>query len=256
MRFSAEQKTEPPPATAPHGWENKSILRSFQFAWEGLSFCFSTQRHMRFHFAIMVLTLCAAWGLRVSQVEMLHVLLAMVLVLISEMVNTAIEYTVDLATDSFDERAKVAKDVAAGAVLLAALYSIIVAAIVFSNNPRLREIIEQIPPGLTRPRVGVVQLVSLGIIFLSVLITWVKKMTHRGTLWRGGMISGHAAFGFLLATSIVIVTRNLAVTCLALALALLVAQSRIQARIHSPMEVLIGGIMGIIVAFILFLWPG
>ena len=194
-------------------------------------------------------------GLRVTQSELLHLLMAMVLVLIAEMVNTAIEYTIDLYTTGYDPRAKVAKDVAAGAVLLAALYSVIVAIIIFANNTRLIEIIEGLPSRQQAPSVGVVQLVVLGLLFLSIVITWVKKATHRGTLWRGGMISGHTAFGFLIATSIAIVTRDLAVTALSLSLALLVSQSRIQARIHSPGEVLIGGIMGIIVAFVLFMWP-
>ncbi len=59
----------------------------------------------------------------------------------------------------------------------------------------------------------------------------------------------------MVATSIAIVTRDAAVTALGLALAILVSQSRIQARIHSPLEVVIGGIMGTLVAFVLFMWP-
>jgi diacylglycerol kinase (ATP) len=235
--------------------DRKSVLRSFNFAWEGLTFCFSTQRHMRVHFSIMGLVLLGAWGLRVTQGELLQLLTAMVLVLIAEMVNTAMEYAIDLSTDGYDPRAKVAKDVAAGAVLLAAAYSVTVAILVFANNPRLGEIIRRVPAQRVWPPVSVIQLVVMGLLLLSILITYVKRATRRGTLWRGGMISGHTAFGFLIATTIAIVTRDLAVTALALALALLVSQSRIQARIHSPVEVLIGGVLGIIVAFVLFMWP-
>lgn len=235
--------------------DRKSVLRSFNFAWEGLAFCFATQRHMRIHFAIMGLVLVGAWGLRVSQSELMSLLLAMVLVLIAEMINTSIEYTIDLYTTGYDPRAKVAKDVAAGAVLLAALYSIIVAVFVFASNPQLQRAFTDMPARAQVSPPGLVQLVIIGLLFLSILITWVKKSTRRGTLWRGGMISGHTAFGFLIATSIAIVTRDLAVAALALSLALLVSQSRIQARIHSPQEVLIGGVLGIIVAFVLFLWP-
>ena len=235
--------------------DQKSVLRSFNFAWEGLTFCFSTQRHMRVHFAIMALVLMAAWGLQVSQDELLHLLLAMVLVLMAEMVNTAVEYTIDLTTDGYDPRAKVAKDVAAGAVLLAAVYSVTVGILVFATNRQLAEIVRRMPPHASLPHMGVIQVVVLGLQLLSIFITYVKKATRRGTLWRGGMISGHTAFGFLIATAIAIVTRDLAVTALALALALLVSQSRIQARIHSPAEVLLGGILGIIVAFVLFMWP-
>jgi len=72
----------------------------------------------------------------------------------------------------------------------------------------------------------------MGAIFLAVFTIWIKWRTGRGTALRGGIVSGHTALGFLLATSIVILTRDLAVTLLAVALALLLAQSRIQARIH------------------------
>ena len=139
---------------------------------------------------------------------------------------------------------------------IAAIYSVTVGTIVFASNPRLTQILTHAPPAKPIPEVGVVQLVVLGLLFLSILITWVKKATRRGSLWRGGMISGHTAFGFLLATAIAIATHSLAVTALALALALLVSQSRIQARIHSPTEVLVGGILGILVGIILFLWSG
>jgi diacylglycerol kinase (ATP) len=256
MRSSTPAEPADQAQPSSHMREHKSVLRSFSFAWEGLAFCFSTQKHMRIHFAIMALVLIAAWGLRTDLYEVLHILLAMALVLITEMINTAVEYTVDLSTDHYDVRAKVAKDVAAGAVLLAATYSAVVGILVFATNPRLNEVVRGLPPNLSTPHVGVVQIVVLGLIFLGVVITWVKRSTGRGTLWRGGMISGHAAFGFLIATSIAIVTRDLSVTALALALALLVSQSRIQARIHSPLEVLIGGIMGAAMAFILFMWPG
>ncbi len=252
----SEPTDEPRPSTGPAVMKDrKSVLRSFNFAWEGLTFCFATQRHMRVHFAIMALVLLAAWGLRVNQDELLQLLTAMVLVLIAEMVNTAVEYAIDLSTDGYDPRAKVAKDVAAGAVLLAAVYSVTVAVLVFTTNPRLAEIVRRIPVQRDWPVVSAVQLVVIGLLLLSILITYVKKATRRGTLWRGGMISGHTAFGFLIATAIGIVTHDLAVTALALALALLVSQSRIQARIHSPTEVLIGGVLGIIVAFVLFMWP-
>lgn len=236
--------------------QQKTVLRSFEYAWEGLTFCFATQRHMRVHFAIMTLTLLAAWGLRVPLNQLLQILCAMAMVLIAEMINTAIENTIDLITDSYDTRAKIAKDVAAGAVMLAAAYSVVVAVLVFSTNDRLHAVLQGLPADFSTPHLGLVQIVVIGLMLLGVVITWVKKVSKRGTLWRGGMISGHSAFGFLIATSIAIVTRDLGVTALTLALAMLVAQSRIQARIHSPLEVLIGGLMGIALAFVLFMWPG
>ena len=90
---------------------------------------------------------------------------------------------------------------------------------------------------------------------LGLIIGYLKYRTRSGVFWRGGVVSGHTALGFLIATAIAIITRDLAATLLAVALAVLISQSRLQARIHSPMEVILGALMGIIIAVLLFLWP-
>jgi diacylglycerol kinase (ATP) len=218
-------------------------------------FAFSTQRHMRVHAFIIGLVLFAAYGMGVTTDQLLHLLLAMTMVLVSEMFNSAIEQTIDLTVEGFDARAKTAKDMAAGAVLIAAAYSILVATLVFFTDGRLAAIFANLPFPPPRPKIGAIQIVIVGSIGLGLIIAWAKRVTRRGTLWRGGIISGHTALGFLIACSIAFVTHSLPVTCLALALALLVSQSRIQARIHSPTEVLIGGLLGAAVAVVLFLWP-
>ena len=233
----------------------KSVIRSFRYAWEGVLFAFSTQRHMRAHAFIIGLVLFAAFGLGVTTEQLLHLLLAMTMVLVAEMFNSAIEQTVDLTVEGFDPRAKTAKDMAAGAVLIAAAYATLVATLIFFTDGRLAAIFANLPFPPPRPKIGVMQIVIVGSIGLAVFITWVKHITRRGTFWRGGVISGHTALGFLIACSIAFLTRSLPVTCLALALALLVSQSRIQARIHSLSEVLLGGLIGAAVAVVLFLWP-
>lgn len=231
----------------------KSVLRSFRYAWEGVCFVFTTQRHMRAHVLMIGLVLSAAWGLGVNTYELLHLLTAFAMVLITEMINTAIEQTVDLSVNTYDPRAKVAKDVAAGAVMIAAAYSVMVAALGISSSERFWDVLNALPQAPPRPHMGALQAVVIGLILMAIFIVWVKRRNGRGTLWRGGVVSGHSALGFMIATSIVVLTRNSAVACLALALAVLISQSRIQARIHSPQEVVLGGLLGIIVGIVVFL---
>ncbi|HEY3398285.1 MAG TPA: diacylglycerol kinase [Armatimonadota bacterium] len=242
---------EPPPWRA----ERKSVVRSFRYAWDGVLFVFMTQRHMRVHAAIIALVLFAAWGLAVNELELLHLMVAMALVIIAEMVNTSVETVVDMIVDSYNPQAKIVKDVAAGAVLVASAYAMVVAWIIFFNNPRLREIIATSPYPPHPDRAGALVLVILGIIAIGLFIGHLKYRTRRGTFWRGGIVSGHTALGFLLATAIAIMTRDLSVIALALALAILISQSRLQARIHSPIEIVLGALMGTIIALLLFLWP-
>jgi diacylglycerol kinase (ATP) len=180
-------------------------------------------------------------------------LTAFALVLITEMINTAIEQTVDLSVNTYDPRAKVAKDVAAGAVMIAAAYAVMVAALGISTSQTFWRVMNALPQPPPRPHMGALQAVVIGLILMAIFIVWVKRRNGRGTLWRGGIVSGHSALGFMIATSIVVLTRNTAVACLALALAVLISQSRIQARIHSPQEVVLGGLLGIVVGIVVFL---
>ena len=95
-----------------------SILESFNYAFQGIIHVLRTQRNLRIHFVVAVLVLLAALYSGVDRLELIALLLAIAFVLIAEMLNTAVEAAVDVATTSFDPMAKLAKDIAAGAVLI------------------------------------------------------------------------------------------------------------------------------------------
>ncbi len=111
------------------------IARSFRDAAAGLSYCFRTQPNMVIHAFLGGAALALAALLRVSAVEWLLVLTAVCAVLVAEVFNTALEKTVDVATREQNRLAHIAKDTAAGAVLLAAVFAVAVGAVVFL--PRL-----------------------------------------------------------------------------------------------------------------------
>lgn len=108
-----------------------AFLASFRYAGAGVFFLFRTQRNARVHLAAAVFfTLLAIWlSLTATQLAILWV--TMTVVLVTEAINTAIEAAVDLATDRYHPLAKVAKDTAAGAVLLAAIGSVVVGIALF-----------------------------------------------------------------------------------------------------------------------------
>ena len=105
--------------------------RKFLYALAGLSYALRTQPNMRFHLAAALAVLVTAFILGVNRYELLFLLLAITLVLLAEMFNTALEAVVDLASPSFHPLARAAKDVAAGAVLLAALYAVATGVVIF-----------------------------------------------------------------------------------------------------------------------------
>jgi diacylglycerol kinase (ATP) len=226
------------------------ILQSLNWAFEGVIHVLRTQRNMRIHFALATIVLILAFSYGVTKLELMALLVAISFVLIAEMVNTAIEATIDLATTSFDPLAKVAKDIAAGAVLIAAVNAVVIGYLVFADrlsspSSRLVERLREAPSNLT--------LIALILIILIVIAS--KALTGRGTPLSGGLPSGHAALafgGFTAITFIVDEDERVVVSFVALIMALLVAQTRVESGIHTTSEVVFGAVIGTLVTMILF----
>ena len=228
-----------------------SIIESFNYAIEGIIHVLRTQRNMRIHFAIAIGVLIAALAFDVSRLELIALLLAIAFVLIAEMVNTAIEAAVDVASTSFDPMAKLAKDIGAGAVLIAAVNAIAIGYLVFSGqvsdeSSRLLDRLSEAPAELT--------LVAL--VLTTALVIAMKALSGRGSPLRGGWPSGHAAVAFAgwMAVTLLLddTEHRFLVSSLALIMALLVAQTRIEAGVHSTLEVASGGLLGALVTLVVF----
>jgi diacylglycerol kinase (ATP) len=227
-----------------------SLLESFNFAFEGIIHVLRTQRNMRIHFAVAVAVLVAAVLTGVERLELIALMLAISFVLIAEMVNTAIEGAVDVSTTSFDPNAKLAKDIAAGAVLIATMNAIAIGYLVFSGqvadtSTRLLDQLANAPAKLT--------LVALVLTLIVVIAT--KAVTHRGTPLRGGLPSGHAAAafaGWMAITLMLEGEQRFLVSSVALVLAMLVAQTRVESGIHSTLEVFYGALLGALTTLVVF----
>jgi diacylglycerol kinase (ATP) len=228
-----------------------SLIESFNYAIEGIVHVLRTQRNMRIHFAIAIGVLVAALAFDVSRLELIALLIAIAFVLIAEMINTAVEAAVDVASTSFDPMAKLAKDIGAGAVLIAAINAIAVGYLVFSGqvadeSSRLLDRLSEAPAELT--------LVAL--VITTALVIGMKAVSGRGSPLRGGWPSGHAAVAFAgwMAVTLVLddTEHRFLVSSLVLIMALLVAQTRIEAGVHTTLEVASGGALGALVTLAVF----
>ncbi len=228
-----------------------SLLQSFNFAIEGIIHVLRTQRNMRIHFAIAVAVLVAALAVGVRRLELVALLLAISFVLIAEMLNTALEAGIDVATTSFDPLAKLAKDIAAGAVLIATVNAVAVGYLVFVE--RLKDPSSRV---LDTLREGPAELTLVALVLTTVIVLAAKAYTGRGRPLSGGLPSGHAAVafaGWMAATYILgDSTHWFLISSLTFIMALLVAQTRIESGIHSFVEVLSGGVLGALVTLVLF----
>jgi len=106
-----------------------NLFLSFKYAWAGVRYAFATQRNFRIHTVIGALAISLGCFLHISAVEMAIVSVTCAIVMVLELLNTAIESVVDLTVkQTYHELAKIAKDCAAGAVLISAIAAVFVAA--------------------------------------------------------------------------------------------------------------------------------
>ena len=111
--------------------KNNGFRSAFGNAFAGFDYAFRTERNLKFHFAAAVLVITAGALLKISPLEWAIIILTIGAVFVTEMINTAIEYTVDLASPEKHDLARKAKDVSAGAVLAIASSSVVVGLIIF-----------------------------------------------------------------------------------------------------------------------------
>jgi len=228
----------------------QNLLESFNFAFEGIIHVLRTQRNMRIHFLAAVVVLVAAVWIGVSKLELIALLLAIAFVFITEMINSAIEQAIDVATTSFDPLAKLAKDVAAGAVLIATINAVAIGYLVFSG-----EVADRSSRLLDQLRDAPAQITLVALVLTIIVVIGTKAYTGRGTPLRGGLPSGHAAVafaGWMAATYVITGPHRFLISSLTFIMALLVAQTRVESGVHSSVEVIYGGVLGALVTLAVF----
>lgn len=226
---------------------SKSPIDSFGHALNGVLLSFRTQRHLRIHFVLAVLVLVAGFLWNLSRAELLILTFAITLVIMAELFNTAVETVVDLITTDYHPLAKVAKDVAAGAVLVTAVNAALCGVLLFLDVDELRKRLRYPPP-----EGNPVQVFAVGFVLLLILLVFWKVRGGRGTFLHGGVVSGHSAIAFFLCTIVLLLSQHPLVAFVAILLALLVSQSRVEAGVHSVREVLFGALLGMVIPVVLY----
>ncbi len=222
-----------------------SWLESLNCAIEGILWAAKSERHIRYHFVAALAVVFLALFFKVSALEFFLLVLAAMLVIFAELMNTAIETVVDLVTDEYHELAKVAKDVAAGAVLVTSVGAIILGYLVLSGH--IFPLFDS-QPTLGKEPHGTVPVGAL--LMVVILIVLLKARYNHGSPLRGGMPSGHAAVAFSVAVSTFLFAESFLIGMMVLVLAVLIGQSRLLMKIHTPREVFLGALLGTVVTLL------
>lgn len=186
--------------------------------------------------------------LRVTPLEFGMLALSLLFVLCAEMMNTAVEAVVDLVSPGFHPLAKIAKDTAAGAVLIAACGAAIIGYLILAKYvlPHYGKVLAMFG---TPSDMGT--LVSVLIVIIVVIM--IKSLTGTGTPLHGGLPSGHAAVAFSIATAVSLNTQDPLISLLSFSLASMVSHSRLLMRIHKMRDVVLGACIGTAITTIVLL---
>jgi diacylglycerol kinase (ATP) len=227
---------------------SRDIWESFNAAIEGIIYVAKTQRNMRVHLGLAAFVLFFSMFVRLERMEVIVLTITIVLVLLAEMFNTAIEALVNLVTDTYHPAARLAKDIAAGAVFFASGNALLVAYLVFGKRYLGHNLLPVIQKIGAVPEY--IMITCLVIIFLLVIIG--KAYFGKGRPLWGGMPSGHSAFAFGVCTAVSLMTENSMIALFVFILAFMVAHSRVRARIHTWWEVAGGAILGMVITLFIF----
>lgn len=117
-----------------HKLHNENFLDALKNAIAGLIYTIKTQLNIKRQIGIAAFVIAIGLILEIPKIEFMFLIFSIALVIFAETINTAIETVVDMYTDKYNEKAKIAKDVGAGAVLVCSINSIVIAIIVFAER--------------------------------------------------------------------------------------------------------------------------
>ena len=230
--------------------KNDSFIEAWENAFNGIIYAVTTQGNIKKQLVIAIIVMVMSLFFNLTRAEFLCLMFTVILIIIAEMINTAIETVVDLYTDLYHPKAKIAKDVGAGAVVIAAINALIVGYFLFFDK------IADIGLNFVRNIAeSPTHLAFVGIFITIILVVALKaaSTTNKHKLIKNNfMPSGATAIAFAANTIIWISTDNIVVLTLSLVMAILIGESRVETKKRTLKEVIVGGITGMAVALLIY----
>ncbi len=231
--------------------KNENLIQSFNNAVHGLLTAVNVEKNMKIHIVAAIFVIAFSLFFDFTRVEMGMLTITITMVFMAELFNTAIEEITDLASGGkYSKLAKNTKDIAAGAVFIAAINAVLVGYLLFYNR-----ILDLSKSAYKKIWANSSHLSFITIALVLVLTLLLKGIFYKGkgSPFQGGTVSGHAALAFSLATIGSFLTPDARLRFMFYVLAFIVAESRVEAKIHSLSEVVLGALVGLMVTLLIFM---
>lgn len=227
--------------------KNKTLFTAMGHAVDGVIKAFKTERNLRIDYIIGLLVLISSLFFDFTKTEFACLCLTIGFVIFAEMINSTVEYIVDLVTDKYDERAKAAKDIAAGGVLIASAVAIIVAYFLFAD--KLYNATTHILNSIVSSKLHILFTIVFAVIMLVVIL---KGIFGKKDKYASSVPSARVALAFALTTYVYFITKSIFVGAIALILSLIIAQFKVQNTKANTMYIIMSAALGILVVLIVY----
>lgn len=237
-----------------HKMKNDNFFEAWGNATNGIIYSATTQRNIRIQLVLVVIVMVLSLFYGLNTAEFLCLLFAVFMVIFAELINTAIETVVDLFVDVYHPKAKISKDVAAGAVVLAACNALVVGYFIFFKEENLKAISDSIFNNMVK---SPMHLAFVAIMLVVIAVISMKagcsKKTERGELVKEGFVpSGQSAIAFAALTAIWLNSKDIVTFTLALILSILVVENRVGSNARTKAEIVFGACMGVLIVLLIY----
>lgn len=227
--------------------KNKTFYTAFGHAIDGIIRAFKTERNLRIDYIIGLTVFICSLFFDFTKTEFACLCLTIGFVIFAEMINSSVEYIVDLVTDKYDDRAKAAKDIAAGCVLIAAAVSVVVAYFLFED--KLYNATTHIIKSILSSKLHILFTIIFAITLLVVIL---KGFFSKNDEYSKSHPSLRVALAFGLTTYAYIITKSLFVGGVTFLLSIMISQMKVQNSKTRPIYILISAMLGILIVLVIY----
>ena len=228
--------------------KNKTFFTAMHHALDGVIRAFKTERNLRIDYIIGLFVLICSLFFDFTKTEFACLCLTIGFVIFAEMINSTVEYIVDLITDKYDDRAKAAKDIAAGGVLISSIVAVVVAFFLFADKIGMAT--TSVLSTIFSSNIYILFTIIFAVILLVVIL---KGFFGKGSSSYSAVYpSARVALAFGLTTYVYIITRSFLVGGVALILSVIIAQRRVENTKTRAIYMIISAIIGILVVLIIY----
>lgn len=227
--------------------KNKNFTKALSHSIDGVIKAFKTERNLRIDYFIAICVLIAAIVLGFDRTEFVCLCLTIGFVIFSEMMNSVAEYIVDLVTDKYDDRAKAAKDIAAGGVLISSTIAVVVAYFLFAD--KLANATTAILSSIFASKAHILMTI---IFMIAILIVILKGLFGKGNDYAHTGPSLNVALAFGLTTYACIITKSYVVAAICGLLSFMVLGMKIRNTQAKTSNMILSALLGIILVLIVY----